>query len=91
LGPNSCSAWQKRRGDPQAQTRTTRSGRDRSKDKTSIQAIFVIKKDTGRRDHWIKQLIEAQSIDQKVTKKSLWKKIRTTERIWNNARMIKVA
>ena len=50
-----------------------------------------LKKDTGRRDHWIKQLIEAQSTDQQVTKKSLWKRIHTTEKIRNNARMIKAA
>jgi len=50
-----------------------------------------LKQDTGRRDHWIKQLIKAQSIDQQVTKKSLWKKIRTTEKVQNNARMIKAA
>jgi len=48
-----------------------------------------LKQDKGRRDHWIQQLIEAQSIAQQVTKKSLWKKIRITKKIRNNARMIK--
>jgi len=39
---------------------------------------------------WIAQLIEAQAQDQKVLKKSLWK-ICITEKIHNNARMIKLA
>jgi len=40
---------------------------------------------------WLKQLVKAQAQDQKVTSKSIWKKIRTSERIHNNARMIKSA
>jgi len=62
-----------------------------SKIRQAYKLYSRFKKDTGQRDTWIKQLIKAQALDQKVTKKSIWKKICSTEKICNNALMIKVA
>jgi len=50
-----------------------------------------LKKDTSRCDTWLKQLVEAQAQEQKTTTKSICKKIHTTEKIRNNAKMIKTA
>jgi len=47
-----------------------------------------LKKDSGRQDTWLQQLIEAQAKEQQTPKKTLWKKLCATERIRNNARMI---
>jgi len=45
----------------------------------------------GRREAWIGQLIKAQATSQNISKKSIWKCMRSTEKICNNARMIKHA
>jgi len=50
-----------------------------------------LKKDTGRRDTWLKQLIAAQAQEQQTMTKAIWKKLHTTEKICNNAQMIKSA
>ncbi len=62
-----------------------------SKIRQACKLYLRLKNDTGRRDTWIKQLVEAQAQDQKVTKKSIWKKICTSAKICNNGQMIKLA
>jgi len=47
----------------------------KSRIRQAYKLYLRLKNDTGRRDTWIKQLVEAQAQDQKVTKKSIWKKI----------------
>jgi len=48
-----------------------------------------LKNDKNRWDTWLASLVEAQATARQVSKKSLWNRIRSTERIRNNARMIK--
>jgi len=47
-----------------------------------------LKQDKNRRDRWIADLVTAQAEAMHKSKKTIWKKIRTTEKIRDNARQM---